>query len=316
MRFTKSNDHKQADRNLEVNNTIACDCSFNNNMTCHITEFDLSANYLTGTIPPEWVSMPYLTFIWLCGNRLSGNLPTWWQHFKNLKFLGVEGNQFSGTIPDELGNLTKLVKLDLASNQFTGSLPITLARLVNLEQLWISDNKFSGTIPAYIGKWSRLRKLSLHASGLKGPFPDAVACLENLIDLRISDTTGINSFPVLSSKVIETLILRNVGLSGPIPSYIWKLPNRTRLYLTGNMLSGNVESAFLINNKPNIDLSYNNFSWSSSCQEKSNINTYRSSILKNNLTGLLPCAGPVNCKTYQRSYKLWWRRYKDYKLFQ
>uniref|UniRef100_A0A0D3BIW5 non-specific serine/threonine protein kinase n=1 Tax=Brassica oleracea var. oleracea TaxID=109376 RepID=A0A0D3BIW5_BRAOL len=161
--------------------------------------------------------------------------------------LGVEGNQFSGTIPDELGNLTKLVKLHLASNRFTGSLPITLARLVNLERLWISDNKFSGTIPAYIGKWSRLRKL----------------------------------------------ILRNVGLSGPIPSYIWNLPNLTRLdlsfnkltgevqdiqkapklthtYLSGNMLSGNVESAFLINNKPNI-------------------------------TGLLPCAGPVNCKTYQRS---------------
>ncbi|XP_013626469.1 PREDICTED: probable LRR receptor-like serine/threonine-protein kinase At1g29720 isoform X1 [Brassica oleracea var. oleracea] len=339
---------KQVDWNPEVNNTIACDCSFNNNMTCHITELslvnltlvgkvppelaklrhlrsiDLSANYLTGTIPPEWVSMPYLTFIWLCGNRLSGNLPTWLQNFKNLKFLGVEGNQFSGTIPDELGNLTKLVKLHLASNRFTGSLPITLARLVNLERLWISDNKFSGTIPAYIGKWSRLRKLSLHASGLKGPFPDAVACLENLIDLRISDTTGINSFPILTSKVIETLILRNVGLSGPIPSYIWNLPNLTRLdlsfnkltgevqdiqkapklthtYLSGNMLSGNVESAFLINNKPNIDLSYNNFSWSSSCQEKSNINTYRSSILKNNLTGLLPCAGPVNCKTYQRS---------------
>ncbi|KAJ4879955.1 putative LRR receptor-like serine/threonine-protein kinase [Raphanus sativus] len=112
---------------------------------------------------------------------------------------------------------------DLASNQFTGSLPITLARLVNLEQLWISDNKFSGTIPAYIGKWSRLRKL------------------------RISDTTGINSFPILSSKVFETLILRNVGLSGPIPSYIWNLLNLTRL------------------------------------------------------TGLLPCAAPVNCKTYQRS---------------
>ncbi|KAJ4869814.1 putative LRR receptor-like serine/threonine-protein kinase [Raphanus sativus] len=340
---------KQDDWNLEVNNTIACDCSFNNNMTfCfnqmqksrefnsygevppelaklrHLRSIDLSANYLTGTIPHEWVSMPYLTFIWLCGNRLSGNLPTWLQNFKNLKFLGVEGNQFFGTIPDELGNLTKLVKLDLASNQFTGSLPITLARLVNLEQLWISDNKFSGTIPAYIGKWSRLRKLFLHASGLKGPFPDPVACLENLIDLRISDTTGINSFPILSSKVFETLILRNVGLSGPIPSYIWNLLNLTRLdlsfnkltgevqdiqkapklqytYLTGNMLSGNVESAFLIKNNPNIDLSYNNFSWSSSCQEKSNINTYRSSILKNNLTGLLPCAAPVNCKTYQRS---------------
>ena len=29
---------KQVDWNPEVNNTIACDCSFNNNMTCHITE--------------------------------------------------------------------------------------------------------------------------------------------------------------------------------------------------------------------------------------------------------------------------------------
>ncbi|XP_033132861.1 probable LRR receptor-like serine/threonine-protein kinase At1g29720 isoform X5 [Brassica rapa] len=291
---------KQVDWNPVLNNTIACDCSFNNNMTCHITELSLVNLTLVGKVPPELAKL------------------------RHLRSIGIEGNQFSGTIPDELGNLTKLVKLDLASNQFTGSLPITLARLVNLEQLWISDNKFSGTIPAYIGKWSRLRKLRfLHASGLKGPFPDAVACLENLIDLRISDTTGINSFPILSSKVIETLILRNVGLSGPIPSYIWNLPNLTRLdlsfnkltgeiqdiqkapklkytYLTGNMLSGNVESAFLINNKPNIDLSYNNFSWSSSCQEKSNINTYRSSILKNNLTGLLR-AGPVNCKTYQRS---------------
>ncbi|CAH8355426.1 unnamed protein product [Eruca vesicaria subsp. sativa] len=331
----------------EVNNTIACDCSFNNNMTCHITELslvnftlvgkvppelaklrhlrsiDLSANYLTGTIPLEWASLPYLTFIWLCGNRLSGNLPTWLQDFKKLQFLGVEGNQFYGPIPDELGNLTNLVKLDLASNQFTGSLPITLARLVNLEQLWINDNNFSGTIPAYIGNWKQLKRLFLHASGLKGPLPDVVASLENLIDLRISDMTGINSFPILSSNHIETLILRNLGLSGPIPSYIWNLPNLTRLdlsfnkltgeveevqkvakqytYLTSNMLSGNVESVFFVNSKSNIDLSYNNFSWSSSCQEKSNINIYRSSTLKENLTDLLPCAGPVKCMSYQRA---------------
>ncbi|CAH8352517.1 unnamed protein product [Eruca vesicaria subsp. sativa] len=331
----------------EMNNTIACDCSFNNNMTCHITELILKSkslsgklppelaklqylqnisvvrNYLSGTIPMEWASMPYLTSITLSANNLSGPLPTWLQNFKNLKVLAVEGNQFSGTIPDELGNLTNLTILHLASNKFSGRLPITLSRLVNLEEFWVSDNNFSGTIPGYIGNWSWLRKLFLHASGLKGPLPEGVARLENLVDLRISDTTGINSFPNISSEVIENLILRNVGLSGPIPSYIWNIPSLNRLdlsfnkltgelqevqnapahtYLTSNMLSGNVESSSVYrHSKSAIDLSYNNFSWSSSCQDKSNINIYRSSYLQNNLTGFLPCAGPTNCSKYQRS---------------
>ncbi|KAF2545835.1 hypothetical protein F2Q70_00021232 [Brassica cretica] len=263
---------------------------FNNNTICHITELvlrnftlegklppdlaklrylqsiDLSANYLTGTIPVEWASMSHLILISLSGNSLSGTLPTWLQNLKNLKFLGLEGNQFSGHIPDELGNLTNLERLYLSSNQFTGSLPITLAKLVNLERFWICDNNLSGTFPAYMGNWSQLKRL------------------------RISDTTGIDSFPILSSKAIETLILRNLNLSGPIPSYIWSWPNLRRLdlsfnkltgevqdihkapkftYLAGNMLTGNFESAFLFNSKPNI-------------------------------TGLLPCAGPITCKSSRK----------------
>ncbi|KAL0759756.1 hypothetical protein Bca101_075906 [Brassica carinata] len=278
----------------ETNNTIACDCSFNNNMTCHITELILKSislsgklppelaklqylqkinlvrNYLSGTIPVEWASMPYITSITLSANNLSGPLPTWLQNFKNLKILGIEGNQFSGTIPDELGNLTNLTKLHLASNKFIGRLPVTLARLVNLEEFWISDNNFNGTIPGYIGTWSRLQRLRfLHASGLKGPLPEAMARLENLVDLRISDTTGINFFPNISSKVIATLILRNVGLSGSVPSYIWNMSKLNRLYLTNNMLSGNVESA--------------------------SVYLHSKSVM------LLPCAGPTNCSKYQRS---------------
>ncbi|XP_056855507.1 probable LRR receptor-like serine/threonine-protein kinase At1g29720 isoform X2 [Raphanus sativus] len=262
--------------------------------------------------------MPDLTFISLCANNLSGPLPSGLQNFKNLTFLGVEANQFSGPIPDWLGNLTNLTGLELASNQFTGSLPITLARLIKLEKM-LCDNNFSGIIPEYIGSWSGLQRLDLHASGLKGPIPDAVARLENLTHLSISDTTGIHSFPNISSEVIKTLILRNVSLSGSIPSYIWskedlktldlsfnnltgevngdKAPDYT--YLTGNRLSGDFESSGLFNSRSNIDLSYNNFSWSSSCRENPNINTYRSSYVKNNLTGLLPCTAPIKCTNYQ-----------------
>ncbi|WZZ16296.1 hypothetical protein YC2023_109385 [Brassica napus] len=313
----------------------------------YLQSIDLCRNYLTGSIPMEWASLPYLTSMlvpslsllpmhtihnspeWLlkfycsslCANNLSGPLPTGLQNFKNLTVLGVEANQFSGPIPEELGNLTKLIRLHLTSNQFTGSLPNSLAKLMNLEDL-VSDNNFNGTIPEYIGNWSRLQRLGLLASGLKGPIPDAVTRLENLIDMSISDTTGINSFPNMSSKAIRKLILRNVSLSGAIPSYIWSLPELKTLdlsfnsltgevrgiqsapkftYLTRNRLSGDAGSGVFLNSKSNIDISYNNFSWSSSCQEKSNINTYQSSYLKNNLTGILPCAGPINCTSYQRT---------------
>ncbi|KAJ0255091.1 Serine-threonine/tyrosine-protein kinase [Hirschfeldia incana] len=332
--------------NSAKNNSIVCDCSFNNNMTCHIKvielktlslpgklppqmaklpylqKIDLCLNYLSGTIPMEWASLQYLTSISVCANRLTGNLPRGLQNFKNLTYLSVEANQFSGTIPDELGNMTSLTTLHLASNNFTGSLPSSLGRLVNLEDVRVCDNDFTGVIPKFIGNWSRLRNLHLYASGLKGPIPDEVARLENLTELSISDTIGINPFPYISSNAIKNLILRNVSLSGSIPSYIWnktdlktldlsfnkltgefeaiKAPLNT--YLTGNMLSGNISSSVLLNNdESNIDLSYNNFSLPSSCQEKSHVNTYRSSNWKDNLGGMLPCAGPIKCLGHQRS---------------
>ncbi|CDY72202.1 BnaCnng76430D, partial [Brassica napus] len=90
----------------------------------------------------------------------------------------------------------------------------------------VCDNDFTGVIPEFIGNWSRLRKLHLYASGLNGPIPDEVARLENLTELSISDTAWINSFPYISSNAIKNLILRNVSLSGSIPSYIW---NKTDL---------------------------------------------------------------------------------------
>ncbi|KAL1205159.1 putative LRR receptor-like serine/threonine-protein kinase [Cardamine amara subsp. amara] len=329
-----------------INNTITCDRRSNNSNTCHITRIILeglnltgklppelaelqyleylvlSRNYLWGTIPMEWASMPHLSYIKLSVNRLSGNLPTGLQNFKSLTALKIEANQFSGPIPDELGNLTNLRELKFGSNQFTGSLPSSLAKLVKLEDFRISDNNFSGTIPRYIGNWSQLTKLHLSASGLQGSIPHAIGQLNNLVELIITDMTGINnSFPNISSKIIEVLILRNVSLNGSIPSDIWNKPimtldlsynkltgnvsgvqSKNYTYLTGNMLSGPVDNAFL-NLKTHIDLSYNNFSWPSDCNETriSNVNTYKSSYPKNNLTGLLPCAAPINCTSYQRT---------------
>ncbi|CDY43184.1 BnaA07g07700D [Brassica napus] len=44
----------------EMKNTIACDCSFNNNMTCHITELTLVNLTLVGKVPPELAKLRHL----------------------------------------------------------------------------------------------------------------------------------------------------------------------------------------------------------------------------------------------------------------
>ncbi|XP_010549447.1 PREDICTED: probable LRR receptor-like serine/threonine-protein kinase At1g29720 [Tarenaya hassleriana] len=307
--------------------TVICDCSFDNNRTCHITQLtlktfslpgrvppelvklrylnqiDLCRNYLSGTIPVEWASMAYLKSISLCSNRLSGNIPSWLGKLTNLTSLVLEENELSGTIPDELGNLINLEHLKLASNRLTGSLPSSLSRLVKLRDFFISDNNLSGNIPDLIGNWFQISRLYLFASGLRGPIPDSLSRLENLKELRISDTTGIDSFPNISSNVIRHLTLRNVNMSGPIPPSIWQkelytldvsfnkltgeVPTTRNppkyTYLTGNMISGEAGSGVFLTTPSYIDLSYNNFTWSSKCVERSNINTFRSSNMKNNL---------------------------------
>ncbi|CAN7077468.1 unnamed protein product [Brassica oleracea var. botrytis] len=329
------------------NSTIKCDCHFNNNKTCHITHFilktfslpgrlppelsklqyleliDLCRNYLYGSIPMEWASLPYLTSISVCANRLSGDIPKGLGKFINLTQLILEANQFSGIIPKELGNLVNLEGLALSSNQLVGSVPETLGRLKNLTNLRFSDNHLNGSIPEFIGNLSKLQRLELYASGLREPIPDSIFRLENLFDLRISDTTaGLGQFPHIISKNLKFLVLRNLNLTGPIPTTIWDLPNLMTLdlsfnrltgeipadaaapkytYLAGNMLSGKVESGPFLTASTNIDLSYNNFTWSPSCRERTNVNTYESSQSRNRLTRLLPCSAISQCQNYSKS---------------
>ncbi|KAL1205156.1 putative LRR receptor-like serine/threonine-protein kinase [Cardamine amara subsp. amara] len=329
------------------NSTIRCDCSFNNNNTCHITHFilktfslpgrlppefsklqyleliDLCRNYLYGSIPMEWASLPYLKSITVCANRLSGDIPKGLGKFINLTQLVLEANQFSGTIPKELGNLVNLEGLAFSSNQLVGGVPKTFARLKNLTNLRFSDNLLNGSIPEFIGNLSKLQRLELYASGLTEPIPESIFRLENLIDLRISDTTaGLGQVPLITSKSLKFLVLRNMNLTGPIPTSLWDLPNLMTLdlsfnrltgeipadasapkytYLAGNMLSGKVESGAFLTASTNIDLSYNNFTWSPSCKERKNINTYESSRPRNSLTRLLPCSAINQCQNYSRS---------------
>ncbi|EXC33469.1 putative LRR receptor-like serine/threonine-protein kinase RFK1 [Morus notabilis] len=271
----------------------------------YLKEIDFGFNYLNGTIPREW-GLTKLTNISILVNRLSGEIPKELSNITTLTYVCLDANQFSGTIPPELGRLPNLQSLLLSSNQFTGNLPTTFADLENLTDLRMSDNNFSGSIPDFVQNWKQLQRLNMEASGLEGPLPLNISQLTKLEDLRISDmrSPGQN-FPMIRSMgSLTRLVLRNCNISGEIPSYFWTMKNQDTvdfsynklvgeipetsdlermqfLFLTGNMLSGNIPDS-LLRDGTSMNL---------------NLNLYHSSSTEDNLRAL-PCLKDLECPRY------------------
>ncbi|PPD67828.1 hypothetical protein GOBAR_DD35293 [Gossypium barbadense] len=251
-------------------NNVTCDCSFNNNTTCHVThillkaqnlsgtlplnltslpylqEIDLTRNYLNGTIPSEWGSATRLVSISLLGNRLTGSIPRGLANLRNLTSLVLENNRLSGTLPAALGNLPKIERLHLSSNNFTGEIPEMFANLTSLKEFRISDNNFTGQIPDFIFRnWTNLEQIYIEASGLSGPIPSINATLENLEYIIISDLNGANT--TFSQLVIDATLpkldrfmLRSCNLIGEIPASFGTFTSIKILDLSFNRLSGKI----------------------------------------------------------------------------
>ncbi|XP_059436366.1 uncharacterized protein LOC132169331 [Corylus avellana] len=295
----------------------------------YLQDIDFAYNYLSGSIPIQWGSME-LNFISVLGNRLSGEIPKDLRNFRNLTYLNLEANQFSGTLPSELGKLVNLETLMLSSNNLIGNLPEELGGLKNLTDFRVNDNNLSGTIPDFIQNWKQLERIEMIASGLKGPIPSSISVLEKLKDLRISDiNVTIQAFPELRNMTgLTRIILRNCNISGEIPDYIWRM-NHLRIldlsfnklsgelptvistntikfiFLTGNLLSGNVPESIL-KKGTNVDLSYNNFVRQSAeqpaCQTSHMyLNLFRSSMQESGLRAIRPCKEDFKCPRYWSS---------------
>ncbi|XP_022941233.1 probable leucine-rich repeat receptor-like serine/threonine-protein kinase At3g14840 isoform X3 [Cucurbita moschata] len=342
-------DSPQFDPNFT--NNVTCNCTFLNNTVCHVTnislkaqslpgtlppqivrlpflqELDLTRNYLSGSIPPEWGSTNLLK-ISLLANRLTGPIPEAIGNISSLAELVLEMNQFSGSLPTELGNLTSLSRLLLTSNNFSGELPSSLARITSLTDFRISDNHFTGQIPKFVQNWTALTKIAIQASGLDGPIPSEIGLLTKLTDVRISDLNGDSSpFPPLNTLTkLKTLILRSCNITGvlpdnldgltllktldfsfnkitgPIPASFEAFKKVDRIYLTGNLLNGPVPT-WMLQEGESIDLSYNKFTLSNSentgCQSR-NLNLFASSSQDNSSGGTVSCL-PSTCRT---SYSL------------
>ncbi|GFY88663.1 receptor-like kinase in flowers 1 [Actinidia rufa] len=107
--------------------------------------------------------------------------------------------------------------------------------------------------------------ISVMANRLSGEIPNELGNFSSLTYLRISDINGTaQEFPKLSNTT---------GL--------------IRLFLSGNMLSGNVPDS-LLKDGLSVDLSYNNFTWQGPDQP----------TCRENIKRILPCMKDINCPKY------------------
>ncbi|KAI8009137.1 putative leucine-rich repeat receptor-like serine/threonine-protein kinase [Camellia lanceoleosa] len=158
----------------------------------HLQEFDISLNYVNGTIPPEWGSLP-LVDISLLGNRiteslssmncletflrslasgLDGPIPSgiaFLTYMTNLRISDLNGSKVSNF--PSVSNMTKLIRLMLKSCNINGSLPVYLGTLTKLKTLDLSFNKLSGEIPSNLHNLSTLNSIYLTGNLLNGFVP-------------------------------------------------------------------------------------------------------------------------------------------------
>ncbi len=188
-----------------------------------VERLHLSANGLTGAIPPELGNLGSLESLHLGANRLTGPVPPELGNLVSLERLTLGNNRLTGAIPPELGNLASLKSLNLAGSGLTGAIPPELGSLASLEDLNLGSNRLTGTIPPELGNLGSLKSLSMAFSGLTGAIPSELGNLTRLEFLNLADN-GIG--------------VGNDGLTGPIPPELGNLANLRILWLNNNSLSG------------------------------------------------------------------------------
>ena len=94
-----------------------------------VTQLEVSARGLKGTVAPELGNLAHLTRLWLADNQLTGPIPGELGRLTNLTSLALWGNGLCGPIPGELAELTNLTTLSLSRNRLDGPIPDGLRQL-------------------------------------------------------------------------------------------------------------------------------------------------------------------------------------------
>uniref|UniRef100_A0A1J3FDN3 non-specific serine/threonine protein kinase n=1 Tax=Noccaea caerulescens TaxID=107243 RepID=A0A1J3FDN3_NOCCA len=241
------------------------------NLSRNLIGLDLSANFISGSIPHEIGNLISLQRLILYGNRLTGTLPTTLGKLSDLGVIDVSSNRMSGEIPSAIGNITRLVtlylynnifegtfplslsncsyllKLDVGSNKLKGAIPVEIMQMSSLIYLGMSGNSFTGSLPKDVGK--SLVRLSLAHNKLSGQLPQTLGKCLSMEYLYLQGNLFDGSIPDLSGLVdVKAIDLSSNSLFGSIPGYLANLSKLQYLNLSVNNLEGEVPTEGIFQN--------------------------------------------------------------------
>ena len=142
--------------------------------------------------------------------------------------LELPSNNLVGPLPPSIGQLTGLQRATFEDNALRGPIPPEIGNLTSLSFLILRANALSGPIPPEIGRLTAMETLSLGSNSLDGPIPPEMSNLTSLgwVDLGENNLTG-RIPPQLAIAGLQTLIVRENRLHGPVPRSFLRVPGLT-----------------------------------------------------------------------------------------
>ncbi|KAL7084150.1 hypothetical protein ACP275_14G207500 [Erythranthe tilingii] len=215
---------------------------------CKMQALYLSHNNFQGDLSYSFGNMSdcflgSLKYLDLSDNQLSGQLTAQFGEFKSLETLYLGSNNLSGAIPINIGELSSLESLSLAHNKLTGNLPENVGKLFNLKFFNIEFTKLEGVVSeihfVYLTKLKSLYASGNHLTLNVGPnwIPPFEIETLSLSSWDLGEGAKIPTWLETQKLTIKRLDLSSTGISGIVPSWIWKIPHSD---LSHNQLHGNI----------------------------------------------------------------------------
>ncbi|KAG6538332.1 receptor kinase-like protein Xa21 [Zingiber officinale] len=184
---------------------------------CPLNVLSLAANNISGSVPKEIFSIPNLSILFnVSNNYLTGTLPLEIGNLINLRTIDVSNNRLSGDFPSTILGCQLLQYLYMQKNLFQGSIPLSFSEL-GLQVLDISCNKLTGRIPLF----NTMSFLNLSNNYFEGEVP-VRGVFQNLTAFSVSGNSQLcGGLPELSlpsctqkSKHLTKKLIVVISVSG------------------------------------------------------------------------------------------------------
>jgi len=201
---------------------------------------------VTGSMPEALSGLAALSFLKLNDlPGLAGPIPRWLSTMANLAYLSISSTGVSGTLPASLG--TQLTSLRLAGNQLSGDIPCARQRTQAeaVEPRTCRATSVSGPIPtAWRGPSPGVHQAEQQLP--RGPLPPLLfTSLVSLYQFEVSNNKLSGTVPSALLRLLPLISALDIsynGLSGTAPEVVCSSGALSKVWMQGNVLTGDVEA--------------------------------------------------------------------------